>query len=155
VVNFLPDHMHEGACEVPGNLATRTFKIGAATLREYPDYTPSNPPSGYVPVPLAPEVVATSQICRASPRRRSIRMRIPAARSRDRLTFGAIAAWDGQRVGKGRVVVDATWHHFFNINLTGDRYLEDDNLPPQHQQKLHGFYVPDGMAAASRTTSTA
>ena len=32
VVNFLPDHMHEGTCEVPGNLAARTFKIGAAIL---------------------------------------------------------------------------------------------------------------------------
>lgn len=146
VVSFLPDHMHEGTCEVPGNLATRTFKIGAATLREYPDYTPSNPPSGYVPVPLAPEVVATSQILPG--------ITTPAldpdahtggADPAIGVTFGAIAAWDGQRVGKGRVVVDATWHHFFNINLTGDRYLEDDNLPPQHQQKLHGFYVPDGM----------
>jgi hypothetical protein len=42
------------------------------------------------------------------------------------------------------VVVDATWHHFFDINLTGDRYLEDNQLPPAHRQKLYGFYVPDG-----------
>ena len=40
--------------------------------------------------------------------------------------------------------MDSTWHHFFDINLTGDRYLEDESLGPQHAQKLHGFYVPDG-----------
>jgi hypothetical protein len=33
--------------------------------------------------------------------------------------FGAISAWDGHRVGRGRVVCDATWHHFININLDG------------------------------------
>jgi hypothetical protein len=35
--------------------------------------------------------------------------------------FGVIGAWDGHNPAakKGRVVVDATWHHWFNINLTG------------------------------------
>lgn len=56
-----------------------------------------------------------------------------------------IGAWDGHRVGKGRVVVDSTWHHFFDINLTGDRFLEDDALPAIHDQKQHGFYVLDGV----------
>jgi hypothetical protein len=31
-----------------------------------------------------------------------------------------------------------TWHHFFNISLTGDRHLETITVAP-HQQKLHGF----------------
>lgn len=34
--------------------------------------------------------------------------------------FGAIGALDGHRANVGRVVVDATWHHFFNINLIGE-----------------------------------
>jgi hypothetical protein len=33
--------------------------------------------------------------------------------------FGAIAAYDGQRAQVGRVVTDATWHHFVNINIDG------------------------------------
>jgi hypothetical protein len=33
--------------------------------------------------------------------------------------FGAIGAYDGRPAGVGRVVVDATWHHFININLNG------------------------------------
>lgn len=55
--------------------------------------------------------------------------------------FGVIGAWDGHRVGRGRVVVDSTWHHFFEINLSGDRHLEDNDLPAQHRQKQFGFYV--------------
>lgn len=147
VVRYLPDHMHEGSCEVPDKLAERTFKLGAATLREYPDYAPPGVPADYVAQPLAPEIVATSQVLPG--------VRTPALDAEDHTggdlaaagtRFGAIAAWDGHRVGRGRVVVDATWHHFFNINLTGDRYLEraSVHLPASQQQKLHGFYVPDG-----------
>jgi hypothetical protein len=29
-----------------------------------------------------------------------------------------IAAYDGDRAGKGRIVADSTWHHYFNVNLT-------------------------------------
>jgi hypothetical protein len=43
-------------------------------------------------------------------------------------SFGVIGAWDGHRVQRGRVVVDATWHHFFNINLVGDAGSPD---PPK------------------------
>jgi hypothetical protein len=146
VVRFLPDHMHEGTCEVPANLETRTLTLGGGTVREYPDYVPASPPSGYVPAPLAPEIVATGDVVAGTTS--------PAldpgdhtgsSDPADAITFGVIGAWDGHRVGKGRVVVDSTWHQFFNINLTGDRYLENSSLSPAHQQKLHGFYVPDGM----------
>jgi hypothetical protein len=146
VVRFLPDHMHEGTCEVPANLETRTFTLGGGTVREYPDYVPASPPSGYVPAPLAPEIVATGDVVAGT----TSPALDPADHTgssdpADAITFGVIGAWDGHRVGKGRVVVDSTWHHFFNINLTGDRYLENISLPPAHQQKLHGFYVSDGM----------
>jgi hypothetical protein len=99
-----------------------------------------------VPAPLAPEVVAAGDVIAGT--------KSPALDSADHtgssdpaeaITFGVIGAWDGHRVGKGRVVVDSTWHHFFNINLTGDRFLEKLMLPAAQQQKLHGFYIPDGM----------
>lgn len=32
--------------------------------------------------------------------------------------FPSIAVWDGSKANAGRVVVDSTWHHFININLT-------------------------------------
>ena len=142
-VTFLPDHMHEGWCEVPASF-NGTFTLGGNTVREYPDYTPVNPPPGYVPTPLGPEIVATGQVKRntTSPAL-DTDAHTGGTAPTDEITFGVIGAWDGHRVGKGRVVVDSTWHHFFDINLTGDRYLEDESLGPQHAQKLHGFYVPD------------
>jgi hypothetical protein len=33
--------------------------------------------------------------------------------------FGAISAYDGDAANVGRIVCDATWHHFVNINLNG------------------------------------
>lgn len=144
VVTFLPDHMHEGWCEVPNNLSS-TFTIGDSTVREYPDYTPANAPAGFVPAPLGPEIVATGHVKKntTSPAL-DIDAHTGGIDPTNEITFGVIGAWDGHRVGKGRVVVDSTWHHFFDINLTGDRYLEDESLGPQHAQKLHGFYIPNG-----------
>lgn len=148
-MTWLPDHMHEGWCEVPNELASRTFNLGGSTLREYPDYTPVNAPSGYVPAPLAPEVVATGEVLAGvtSPALDPVHTggEVPAQGK----IFGVIGAWDGHRVSKGRVVVDSTWHHFFDINLSGDRYLENNSLTGDENQKLHGFYVPDGSGGRS------
>lgn len=33
--------------------------------------------------------------------------------------FPVISAYDGQRANVGRIVADATWHHWFNVNLDG------------------------------------
>lgn len=145
VVSYLPDHMHEGQCEVPSDL-TRSFKLGNATVREYPDYVPLNKPANFVPSPLAPEVVAIGSVFagNVSPaidiEHKNKDHEFDVAQEDN---FGVIGAWDGHRVSRGRVVVDSTWHHFFNINLTGDRFLEDDNVLAQ-DQKLQGFYVADG-----------
>ena len=143
-ITFLPDHMHEGGCEVPANLNS-TFTLGGRIVREYPDYAPTNAPPGYVPLPLAPEIVATGHVSRSttSPALDTY-AHTGGISPTNEINFGVIGAWDGHRVGRGRVVVDSTWHHFFDINLTGDRYLEDESLGPQHSQKLSGFYLQDG-----------
>lgn len=143
-ITWLPDHMHEGTCEVPANLHG-TFTLAGQVVREYPDYTPTNAPQGYVPAPLEPEVVATGQVKKNRTSPALDLEHTGGTVPTNEMTFGVIGAWDGHRVGKGRVVVDSTWHHFFDINLTGDRYLENDNLGPQHAQKLHGFYVPNSQ----------
>jgi hypothetical protein len=132
-VTWLPDHMHEGWCEVPSNLNT-TFTVGGSSFPEYPPLGPN---------PLEPVVVATGDVIggHTTPAIDQIDHfddEIPTSAA----TFGVIGAWDGHRVGKGRVVVDSTWHHFFNINLTGDLYLE--GLLPPGDQRLRGFYVSDG-----------
>lgn len=73
---------------------------------------------GEYPGGVAPEVIATG-INTAGPEPRP---------------FGVLAVWDGQdpRTGgqSGRVVVESTWHHWFNMNLLalsaefGDEYLD-------------------------------
>jgi hypothetical protein len=52
--------MHEGLCEVPENLAGRTFRTGNQDLPEYPVC----PSTGE---PLAPEVIATGQVLGGHP----------------------------------------------------------------------------------------
>jgi hypothetical protein len=88
VINYLPDHMHEGLCEVPGNLGN-SWTFDGQTFVEYPSK------DGYQ---QRPEVVAY------------------ATNNHSGDEFGVLAAYDGHRVDVGRVVVDATWHHWFNIN---------------------------------------
>uniref|UniRef100_B0T0G8 Uncharacterized protein n=1 Tax=Caulobacter sp. (strain K31) TaxID=366602 RepID=B0T0G8_CAUSK len=136
VITYLPDHMHEGHCEVPDNFETLTYKLAGATVAEFP--TDGDPD-------LAPEVIATGDVIGGHT--------TPAIANADNFTdtdivtarsFGVIAAWDGHRVKRGRVVVDSTWHHFFNINLTGDMALKGLGGFPQNDQRLFGFYIPDG-----------
>ena len=38
---------------------------------------------------------------------------------RDGSIYGITTAYDGAQAGVGRIVADATWHHYFNINLVG------------------------------------
>ena len=92
VIEFLPDHMHEGLCEVPADLS-RSFTFDGYTSVEYPVV------GG---VQEQPQVIAWAR-----------------TRNTDNAEFGVLAAYDGHQAGRGRVVVDATWHHWFNINLLG------------------------------------
>jgi len=95
-ITQLPDHMHEGAIEVPADLE-RPITVEGEPVEEYPRAGANR---------LAPEVIARSSISNN-----------PAGKP-----FGVIGAYDGHQVdelrgGVGRVVVDATWHHFWNYNV--------------------------------------
>ncbi|MFI6098084.1 hypothetical protein ACIA8G_21200 [Lentzea sp. NPDC051213] len=97
VITVLPDHPHEGECYVPADLSA-TFTFDGYQTTEYPGG-------------IAPEVIATSAQCGHVD---DVHKGVV-----DSAFFGAIGAYDGFRAGVGRVVVDATWHHFFDINLIG------------------------------------
>ena len=45
-------------------------------------------------------------------------------------SFAAIVAYDGHRSDVGRVVTDATWHHFININIDGTGATGREGLMP-------------------------
>lgn len=93
-IRVMPDHAHEGDCIMPDS----SFSA------EYP---------GAVPV----EIIARG--------RNVVGRSKPAGMNTitDPREFGLIGVWDGHdaRADKGRVVVDSTWHHWFNVNLEGLR----------------------------------
>jgi hypothetical protein len=91
-IEYLPDHMHEGLCEVPANLSN-VWNFDGYHSTEYP-LTPTGREE--------PEVIAWA-----------------TTRNTNGSEFGVLAAYNGHVARVGRVVVDATWHHWFNINLTG------------------------------------
>jgi hypothetical protein len=105
-IRVLPDHAHEGACIVPANLNEPL--LPGSSLDEYPYLAGSSTER------VSPDVVAISY----SGAGYLTDAGKPAVTPR---CFGAIGAYDGHLAtgNIGRVSVDATWHHFLNINTNG------------------------------------
>jgi hypothetical protein len=98
----IPDHPHEGECVIPENLET-TFDLDGETRQEWPmEIGDDNR--------VSPEIVAKSMSHGGEGFGK-----LPL----EPREFIAIAAYDGHRAGVGRVVTDATWHHFLDINIDG------------------------------------
>lgn len=96
-IEVFPDHPHEGECIIPRNLTT---KLADGTTDEWPIAGGAR---------VSPEMVAlTMSHGNAFPGGKE------AVTPR---SFIAICAYDGQSANVGRVVTDATWHHFVNINI--------------------------------------
>jgi len=53
--------------------------------------------------------------------------------------FPVIVAYNGHRAGVGRVVVDSTFHHFVNINVTGVKSEFSDEPDPATPTNAQGF----------------
>jgi hypothetical protein len=126
VITVLPDHAHEGDCHEPTNIAA-AYSLpaegafpGMVAIDEYPKDA-----SGQR---VRPEVIAWSDNGNGIAEKSDL----------DVKTFGAIGAYDGQRAGVGRIVVDATWHHFLNINLRGRLDTAGNPLPGVQGM---GFYA--------------
>ena len=95
-VEVFPDHPHEGECIVPTDLTT---KLPDGTTDEWPAASGGR---------VAPEIVAvTMSHGDAFPGKDAVMPR----------SFIAICGYDGHVTNVGRVVTDATWHHFVNINI--------------------------------------
>lgn len=99
-VDALPDHAHESECLAPAPVAGNF-----AGVEEWPA-----PLGGGARI--APVVVAVSM---SAGRFITDTGKPPVLPH----SFGAISAYDGDAAQVGRIVCDATWHHFVNINLNG------------------------------------
>lgn len=123
-VDALPDHAHESECLAPTPVAG-TF----AGIEEWP-----LSPASRARIPAV--VVARS----ISAGRFIVDARKPPV---DPRCFGAISAWDGDPSGHGRIVCDATWHHFVNINLNGSGSDPDASGVPRAGLYVAGSPTPE------------
>jgi hypothetical protein len=125
VIRVMPDHPHEGECITPPN-PNLAINIGGPLGAEYPAAT------GAGPRPL-PEIISTSTVLSGI----TSGGKDPTVPQ----SFGGICAYDGHRAGIGRVVTDATWHHFVNVNLVGDT-----GLPALDPKRVGFLATPAGQA---------
>ncbi|MHB8665879.1 MAG: hypothetical protein ACYDH6_24655 [Acidimicrobiales bacterium] len=115
-INSFPDHMHEGEVMVPWAL-DESLTFAGRTHKEYPAL------GGHQEVP---EILATGRVIGGhvtsvgdgSPceNRHFASADVPTAGR----PLNILCAYDGHNVGVGRVVTDSSFHHYIDLNLTGD-----------------------------------
>jgi hypothetical protein len=110
-IKVAPDHMHEGEVIEPWDTGT-TLTFAGQSFVEYPAASDGTQP--------LPQIVAWGRVLpETDTSTEGAHTGDPNDIAQVR-TFGVVGAYDGHRAGTGRVAVDSTWHHFFDINLIGD-----------------------------------
>ena len=96
----MPDHPHEGECVEPTD-TNDAIDFGAPQGPEFPPATAG----GVRPLP---HVISTNTVPGGNVAELNGALKDPTVPH----SFGGICAYDGHLAGVGRVVTDATWHHF-------------------------------------------
>lgn len=116
-VTVFPDHMHEGNTlgEVSGYDYSQTLAFSGQAVVEFPAL------AGHRELP---RIVATGQTVafeswQARNSGSPLDSVVPTAK-----TVGTLSVYDGRVAGVGRVVTGATFHHYVDINLTGDSQID-------------------------------
>lgn len=110
-ITVFPDHMHEGQTlgEVVGHPYTQNSPFGTTTKQEFREI------AGHRQLP---QVIAHGTVAENANRSATggfTDTAIAAMKS-----VGTLSVYDGRVAGVGRVVTGATFHHYVDINLTGD-----------------------------------
>lgn len=118
-IDVMPDHPHEGLCEEPDSI-NYSADVAFGGGKEYPTFNNAQP---------KPQVIAYGSI-----RKKDNHQKGPVNAAR----FPMISVYDGRSNGStvGRVVVDSTWHHWFNMNIAG---LENTGGP--NWEKILRYYI--------------
>lgn len=129
-IEVFPDHPHEGECLLPTALNT---KLPDGLTDEWPSQTGGG-------ARVVPEAIALTV---------SHGDNFGSKAALAPRSFIPISAYDGQRADVGRVVTDATWHHFVNINLISlaGRNLSDVK---QYYTNLATWLMPKHVRRCSR-----
>jgi hypothetical protein len=110
-IRVAPDHMHEGEVIVPSTL-NATLSFAGEDFVEYR--------KDALGQQWRPEIIAWGRVVAETNVSTEYAHTGDPSHVANPRSFGVVGAYDGHRVGVGRVVVDSTWHHFFDINLIGD-----------------------------------
>ncbi len=94
IIDIMPDHPHEGECT-----QEKVFNV-------------INPSTGNTQA-VSSQIIATSFVLGGST------TAFASKGQTDPHCFPSISVFDGRIANIGRIVVDSTWHHFVNVNLTG------------------------------------
>lgn len=133
VIDVLPDHPHEGEI-IEENQVDINQKLYNGNP-EFPKVGVNN---------FRPEVIAHAHVLADHTNVSDINKRAANAKK-----FGAIGVYDGYLTGKGRVAVDSTWHHWFDVNLIGRPVVNLNTAPfDASNPKTQGFLAtPSGQLA--------
>jgi hypothetical protein len=129
-VDFMPDHPHESECLAPAPVAGNF-----AGVEEWP--TPIGGGSRIAPEVISVSVSAGRFVVSGAPTPSGTK---PPVKPR---CFGGISAYNGDAAKVGRIVCDATWHHFVNINLNGSGAGVDSAGNPFNGLYIGGVATPE------------
>lgn len=103
-IDVMPDHPHEGECVSPGNIA-----LDAKVKYDNSDSAPEEYPThdGHQE---SPRIIA---------RGHNAAQYMQEKGDLNPKTFDMISVYDGHKSDVGRVVVDSTWHHWYDMNIDG------------------------------------
>lgn len=138
-IDILPDHPHEGLCY---DFSDSTWQSQKRDLTfSFAGYSNDHYPTRDGLRPL-PQVVAWGTTLADPPLQ--FQKGDQAARR-----FPQIAAYDGQAIGIGRVVVDSTWHHWFDMNLMGLEQRARDTGDRTDIDRILRYFINVGIYLAS------
>lgn len=138
-IDILPDHPHEGLCFDFASAAWQaekrdlTFNFAGYANHHFPTVDGARP---------LPRVIAWGTTL-ADPPLDFEKREQPHRR------FPQIAAYDGQSIGIGRVVVDSTWHHWFDMNLAGLEVQARNSGDRSDIDRILQYYINVGVYLAS------
>jgi hypothetical protein len=122
VIDVMPDHPHEGLCFDQREIdLDGTYNFEGYVNEEYPTVSGSKP---------TPRVIAYGTTLPDPPYNHE-KGESPEKR------FPMISVYDGHTIDIGRVAVDSTWHHWFDMNIWDMKYAPDKS----NWEKISSYYV--------------
>ena len=112
-IKVYPDHMHEGKCldDVPGYNYDQILDFDGQSFLEFP--TIDSPQE-------RPKIIASGSTQTFVSRNAVSGTLVEGSAAANADSVPTLSIYDGRAVGVGRVVTGSTFHHYVDINLTGD-----------------------------------